>query len=68
MPPGSLLLAYTDGLVERRGEDIDTGLAALAATPVAADQALPDILTAIVDRLAPAQSEDDVTLLAARTL
>lgn len=67
LPPGTLLLAYTDGLVERRGEDIDTGLAALAHAPVAAGNALPDILNTVLDRLAPANSEDDVTLLAART-
>lgn len=62
LPPGTLLLAYTDGLVERRGEDIDTGLAALAHAPVAAGNALPDILNTVLDRLAPANSEDDVTL------
>lgn len=68
LPPGTLLLAYTDGLVERRGEDIDIGLAALAAMPITAAHALPDVLNAVLDRLAPAGSEDDVTLLAARTL
>lgn len=67
LPPGTLLLAYTDGLVERRGEDVDTGLAALTHAPVAAGNALPDILNTVLDRLAPANSEDDVTLLAART-
>jgi hypothetical protein len=67
LPSGSLLLAYTDGLVERRGQDIDTGLAALTATPVAARHALPDVLNTVLDRLAPGNSEDDVTLLAART-
>ena len=29
--PGSLLVLFTDGLVERRGEVIDTGLARVAA-------------------------------------
>jgi serine phosphatase RsbU (regulator of sigma subunit) len=29
LPPGSTLVLYTDGLVERRGHAIDTGLAAL---------------------------------------
>ncbi|MEU9166312.1 SpoIIE family protein phosphatase [Streptomyces sp. NPDC048420] len=68
LPPGSLLLAYTDGLVERRGQDIDAGLDALTAMPIASGHPLPDILTTVIDRLAPANSEDDVTLLAARTL
>jgi serine phosphatase RsbU (regulator of sigma subunit) len=68
LPPGTLLLAYTDGLVERRGEDIDTGLAGLTHAPVAAGNSLADVLNTVLDRLAPANSEDDVTLLAARTL
>nr|WSZ19446.1 serine/threonine-protein phosphatase [Streptomyces canus] len=68
LPPGTLLPAYTDGLVERRGEDIDTGLAALTHASVTAGNALPVILNTVLDRPAPANSEDDVTLLAARTL
>jgi len=67
LPPGTLLLAYTDGLVERRGEDIDTGLDALTALPIASGHPLPDVLHTVLDRMAPANSEDDVTLLAART-
>ncbi|WP_307134677.1 hypothetical protein [Streptomyces aurantiacus] len=50
------------------GEDIDTGLAALAHAPVATGNALPDILNTVLDRPAPANSEDEVTLLAARPL
>lgn len=68
LPPDSLLLLYTDGLVERRGTDIDTGLTALAATPVVSGHPLPAVLDTVLDRLAPAGSEDDVTLLAARVL
>lgn len=46
---GSTLIAYTDGLVERRGEHLDVGLARLhevasAATPGADGQALTDHL------------------------
>lgn len=68
LPPGTLMLAYTDGLVERRGEDIDIGLATLTAMPITAAHALPDVLNTVLDRLAPAGSEDDITLLAARTV
>ena len=32
VPPGGLLCCYTDGLVERRGQPIDQGIASLAAT------------------------------------
>lgn len=53
--------------MERRGADIDTGLDALTHAPVTAGNALPDILNTVLDRPAPAHSEDDVTLLAART-
>jgi PAS domain S-box-containing protein len=43
IPVGSTLIAYTDGLIERPGEDLDTGIASLAArlagAPVDADPA-----------------------------
>jgi PAS domain S-box-containing protein len=31
LPPGATLVAYTDGLIERPGEDIDQGIASLVA-------------------------------------
>jgi sigma-B regulation protein RsbU (phosphoserine phosphatase) len=34
MPDGGTLICYTDGLIERRGESIETGLARLLATVV----------------------------------
>ncbi|WDV31729.1 serine/threonine-protein phosphatase [Streptomyces sp. AD16] len=67
LPPGSTLLLYTDGLVERRGEDIDaaierlgTLLAAGAGTPLAR---LTHELTVSMAGEDPA---DDVALLALR--
>jgi hypothetical protein len=32
LPPGTTVLLYTDGLVERSGQDIDTGIAALCTS------------------------------------
>ncbi|MFB6889049.1 SpoIIE family protein phosphatase [Kitasatospora sp. NPDC056327] len=67
--PDETLLLYTDGLVERRGEDIDTSLARLAALRLPATGTLDDLLDAVLHALGPAPgtpAEDDVALLAAR--
>jgi PAS domain S-box-containing protein len=65
--PGHTLLLYTDGLVERRTEDIDASLSRLAGLRLPhASEPLDALLARIVHRMAPAASEDDVALLAAR--
>jgi PAS domain S-box-containing protein len=65
--PAHTLLLYTDGLVERRTEDIDASLARLAGLTLPhAVGPLDAVLARIVHRLAPAAAEDDVALLAAR--
>ncbi|WP_460355113.1 SpoIIE family protein phosphatase [Mycobacterium sp. ZZG] len=65
MPPRSTLLLYTDGLVERRRESIDDGIA--RATDVVQDNratALDELANVIMSRLAPADGyHDDVALL-----
>jgi PAS domain S-box-containing protein len=66
MPPGSVLLLYTDGLVERRGEDIERSLEALAALDLDPDTPLEQLLDSTLSRLAVSPAEDDVALLAAR--
>jgi len=49
MPPGSTLLAFTDGLVERRGEAIQIGFDRLAEAAVAdPDRTLDDRLTRLL--------------------
>jgi anti-sigma regulatory factor (Ser/Thr protein kinase) len=67
-PEGSLLVLYTDGLIERRGEDLDRGLARLAAA--AEGCAGLDTGTAcaqLLKRMAPPGGfTDDVALLAVR--
>ncbi|SEG46858.1 PAS domain S-box-containing protein [Actinacidiphila yanglinensis] len=66
-PPGHTLLLYTDGLVERRSEDIDASLARLAGLKLPhADGPLDALLGQVVSRLAPDAAEDDVAVLAAR--
>lgn len=66
MPPGSMLLAFTDGLVERRTESIDVGLGRLAEVASAAHGAgtLDDAIGAILAGMAQEASEDDTAVLA----
>ncbi|MFD9517481.1 PP2C family protein-serine/threonine phosphatase [Streptomyces sp. NPDC059979] len=65
---GSVLVLYTDGLIERRREDIDTGLQrladALARHRAAAPEALADALLA--DLIPPVGVTDDTALVVLR--
>ena len=65
IPPGALLCFYTDGLIERRGELIDDGLARLcqALIPQPADDACATVMQALVGS-GPAR--DDIALLMVR--
>ncbi|MBY8877587.1 SpoIIE family protein phosphatase [Actinacidiphila acidipaludis] len=65
-PPGHTLLLYTDGLVERRTEDIDTSLERLAALRLPNTGPLEALLGRLVHLLTPTAAEDDVALLVAR--
>ncbi|GII66309.1 hypothetical protein Skr01_63940 [Sphaerisporangium krabiense] len=64
MPPGATLAFYTDGLVESREQDIDTGIATLRTSLTAPHKSLDAACSAIVDAL-PRQY-DDVALLLTR--
>jgi serine phosphatase RsbU (regulator of sigma subunit) len=69
-PAGSTLLLYTDGLVERRGEIIDTGLTRLknALHAITHSDHLP-VADAIFARLDQGdEATDDVALLAVESL
>ncbi len=68
MPPGSTLLLYTDGLVERRRESIQLGLDRLAREAVAQDGAgVDDLCDSILSSLIHAENvADDIALLAMR--
>jgi PAS domain S-box-containing protein len=62
------VLMYTDGLVERRAEDIDNGIDRLAAAAAAAvDQPLDQLVDSLLRELVPEAPDDDVVLLALRT-
>ncbi|MGV9453973.1 SpoIIE family protein phosphatase [Streptomyces sp. NPDC003635] len=64
---GSQLVLYTDGLVEDRHRDIDTGLDRLRDVLSHAGRAPEDTCEAVLDALLPARPSDDVALLVART-
>ncbi len=64
---GATVLLYTDGLVERRGEDLDVGLDRLrAGSRRLADGPLGPAVDALVADLLPSSPEDDVVVLAMR--
>ena len=65
LPPGTVLVCYTDGLVERRGEPIDDGLAQLLAT-VRPDPA-EATCAAVMARMDAEHATDDIALLTLRT-
>ncbi|MFI1283858.1 SpoIIE family protein phosphatase [Streptomyces sp. NPDC020858] len=63
---GSVILLYTDGLLERRDEDIDTSLRRLATLDLPTDAPLEAVLDTVLALLAPAPAEDDIAVLIAR--
>ncbi|HXV94057.1 MAG TPA: SpoIIE family protein phosphatase, partial [Pseudonocardia sp.] len=68
--PGSTVLLYTDGLVERRGQVIDEGLGRLARVAAALRAEPAEVLaTRLLDRcLAPNGPADDVALIVTRVV
>jgi sigma-B regulation protein RsbU (phosphoserine phosphatase) len=64
-PPGALLCLYTDGLVERRGQPIDEGIARLRAA-VAAAEPEAAAASAMAAMTGAAPHQDDVALLVLR--
>ncbi|MEU9457602.1 SpoIIE family protein phosphatase [Streptomyces sp. NPDC048312] len=64
--PGTVLFLYTDGLVERRGEDIDASVDRLRELTLPAGGSLERLLDDVLERFGPG-AEDDIAVLASRT-
>jgi serine phosphatase RsbU (regulator of sigma subunit) len=67
LPPGAVLVAYTDGLVERRGKSLDDafGLLRSAVQPQNVDQVAISVMDRLVGNVVP---EDDIAVLILRRL
>ncbi|MBV9513689.1 MAG: SpoIIE family protein phosphatase, partial [Mycobacteriaceae bacterium] len=68
LTPGSTLMLFTDGLVERRGEQIDDGIARIAELlGQTTDSAVDAVAEMMLRELAPASGyDDDVALVVCR--
>ncbi len=66
MAPGSTLLAFTDGLIERRGEDIDRGFERLADAATDLGPTLEGVLSRLLTTVAEEAAGDDIAILAFR--
>ncbi len=68
IPEGGILVLYTDGLIERRGQDIDEGLELLCRTLADRGRDLEESCDAVLAALVPERSEDDIAVIMARVL
>ncbi len=63
---GAVILLYTDGLIERRGQDLDLSINHLATQVRANGETVGQVSERLVRGLAPEGSEDDIAILVAR--
>jgi serine phosphatase RsbU (regulator of sigma subunit) len=68
VPAGATLLAFTDGLIERRGEHLDVGFCRLrdVVATSGSGRSLDALLDDIISALTPRGPSDDVALLGLR--
>lgn len=66
VPMTGAVLAFTDGLVERRGRHLDEGLERLARSAVHHDGSASGLVDGAVTDLEAGEGEDDVAVLAVR--
>ncbi|NGO49328.1 SpoIIE family protein phosphatase [Streptomyces ureilyticus] len=64
---GSVLALFTDGLIEARDRDVDTGLALMGRVLGQPVRSLEKLCDDLLDELLPGRPVDDVALLLART-
>jgi serine phosphatase RsbU (regulator of sigma subunit) len=65
-PPGATLLAFTDGLVEHRGEDLDESLERLRGAAVGRDLPMPELFSSLVTELQSGAAADDIAIVGVR--
>lgn len=65
-PAGATLLAFTDGLVERRGENIDVGLERLRDQASTNHATLEQLITRVVEELRDDAAKDDTAIAGIR--
>ncbi|WP_190276786.1 SpoIIE family protein phosphatase [Catenulispora acidiphila] len=68
LPERSVMAMYTDGLVERRGRDLDEGISLLRQALTQRDRPLEEACDAVLAALVPGGAEDDVALIMAKTV
>jgi serine phosphatase RsbU (regulator of sigma subunit) len=68
LPERGTLLAFTDGLVERRGQNIDLALTRLLDAVSRGHESLPELLDRLLVEFGPEGFDDDATILGVRWL
>ncbi|GAA2156542.1 SpoIIE family protein phosphatase [Kitasatospora kazusensis] len=68
LPEGAMVVLYTDGLVERRGRDLDHGIGLLCRTLAGATRTLEESCDAVLAELVTDGTEDDIAMIMARAL
>jgi serine phosphatase RsbU (regulator of sigma subunit) len=66
VPTGATLLAFTDGLIERRGEALDIGFARLIDSATSTRGSLDGLLSELLATLAPSGVDDDIAIVGLR--
>jgi serine phosphatase RsbU (regulator of sigma subunit)/anti-sigma regulatory factor (Ser/Thr protein kinase) len=69
LEPGATLLLYTDGLVERRGDHLESGIKRLEGVLAEAPDELEELCDHLIEKTAPApERDDDIAVLVLRPL